>query len=84
MCNSLESEGPGSVLVNEFIVVVVAVLKVLPAVITVGVLHCTSAGFGVHWPVLLHVLVMGFEGNSPSSHWKVTEAPSVHYARIKS
>ena len=33
--------------------------------------------FTVHWPVLLHVLVMGSEGNSPSSHWKVTVAPSV-------
>ena len=40
-------------------------------------LHCRSSGFGVHWPVLLQVLVMGSEGNSPSSHWKVTVAPSV-------
>ena len=39
---------------------------------TPDVLH-----FTVHWPVLLHVLVMGSEGNSPSSHWKVTVAPSV-------
>ena len=33
--------------------------------------------FTVHKPVLLQVLVMGSEGNSPSSHWKVTVAPSV-------
>ena len=33
--------------------------------------------FTFHWPVLLQVLVMGFEWNSPSSHWKVTVAPSV-------
>ena len=57
------------------VVNVVAVVKV-SVVITVGVLHCTSAGFGVHWPVLLQVL-MESEGNSPSSHWKVTVAPSV-------
>ena len=41
------------------------------------VLHCTAEGFSVHWPVLLQVLVMGSERNSPSSHWKVTVAPSV-------
>ena len=33
--------------------------------------------FTFHKPVLLQVLVMGFEWNSPSSHWKVTVAPSV-------
>ena len=79
VCNSLELEEPGPE--EEFVVVVVgnvvAVLKGIPVVITVGVVHCTSAGFGVHWPVLLQVLVMGSEGNSPSSHWKVTVAPSV-------
>ena len=39
--------------------------------IVVPALHCTSTRFGVHRPVLLHVLV------TPSSQWKVTVAPSV-------
>ena len=39
--------------------------------------HCTLVGSGLHWPFLVQVMVMGCEGMSPSSHWKVTIAFSV-------
>ena len=42
--------------------------------------HCVSAGLGSHCPpvsVSLQVLVVGPEGISPSSHWKVAIAPTV-------
>ena len=42
--------------------------------------HCVSAGLGSHCPpvsVSLQVLVVGPEGISPSSHWKVVIAPTV-------
>ena len=43
-------------------------------------MHCISAGLGSHCPpvsVSVQVLVVGPEGMSPSSHWKVAIAPSV-------
>ena len=42
--------------------------------------HCVSAGLGSHCPpvsVSVQVLVVGPEGMSPSSHWKVAIAPTV-------
>ena len=42
--------------------------------------HCVSAGLGSHCPpvsVSEQVLVVGPEGMSPSSHWKVAIAPTV-------
>ena len=45
--------------------------------------HCVSAGLGSHCPgvsvssVSVQVLMVGPEGMSPSSHWKVVIAPSV-------
>ena len=39
--------------------------------------HCTPAGSGLHWPFLVQVMLMGCEGMSPSSHWKITIAFSV-------
>ena len=45
--------------------------------------HCVSAGLGSHCPgvsvcsVSVQVLVVGPEGISPSSHWKVAIAPTV-------
>ena len=66
------------------VVITVTIMETYPACAEIvkliylpDVLHCTSAGFGVHWPVLLQVILMGSERNSPSSHWKVTVAPSV-------
>ena len=49
----------------------------------VETVHCVSAGLGSHCPgvsvcsVLVQVLVVGPEGTSPSSHWKVAIAPTV-------
>ena len=46
-------------------------------------MHCVSAGLGSHCPgvsvcsVSVQVLVVGPEGMSPSSHWKVAIAPTV-------
>ena len=43
-------------------------------------MHCMSAGLGSHCPpvsVSVQVLVVGPEGMSPSSHWKVAIVPSV-------
>ena len=46
-------------------------------------MHCVSAGLGSHCPGVLvcsvsaQVLVVGPEGMSPSSHWKVAIAPTV-------
>ena len=43
-------------------------------------MHCVSAGLGSHCPpvsVSVQVLVVGPEGMSPSSHWKVVIAPTV-------
>ena len=43
-------------------------------------MHCVSAGLGSHCPpvsVSVQVLVMGPEGMSLSSHWKVAIAPTV-------
>ena len=46
-------------------------------------MHSVSAGLGSHCPgvsvssVSVQVLVVGPEGMSPSSHWKVAIAPSV-------
>ena len=40
-------------------------------------MHCVSAGLGSHCPpvsVSVQVLVVGPEGMSPSSHWKVAIA----------
>ena len=43
-------------------------------------MHCVPAGLGSHCPpvsVSVQVLVVGPEGMSPSSHWKVAIAPTV-------
>ena len=43
-------------------------------------MHSVSAGLGSHCPpvsVSVQVLVVGPEGMSPSSHWKVAIAPTV-------
>ena len=46
----------------------------------VETVHCVLAGLGSHCPpvsVSVQVLVVGPEGMSPSSHWKVAIAPTV-------
>ena len=55
-----------------------------PSIISPPVIvHCVSAGLGSHRPgvsvcsVSVQVLVVGPEGMSPSSHWKVAIAPTV-------
>jgi hypothetical protein len=43
-------------------------------------LHCMLLRSGIHWPdplILVQVMLMRYEGTSPSSHWMVTVAPSV-------
>ena len=41
------------------------------------VVQTSSVGLGLHIPALLHVIMTGITGKSPSSHCKDTVSPSV-------
>ena len=61
--------------VGNYAIVIPSSCNSLPSVIFGP--HCTPAGSGLHRPFLVQVMLMGCEGMSPSSHWKVTIAFSV-------
>ena len=67
---------------NQSLAKALALASISPPVV-VEIVHCVSAGLGSHCPgvslcsVSVQVLVVGPEGMSPSSHWKVAIAPTV-------